>query len=51
MLSRFWLLRGWEVCVNPLNEVLKNHKKMIPSDIKVDAKQEIKELVATSYNV
>ena len=24
---------------------------MIPSDIKVDAKQEIKELVATSYNV
>ena len=34
-----------------LNEVLKSCKKMISADIKADAKQEIKELVATSYNI
>ena len=33
-----------------LNEVLKSCKKMISADIKTDAKQEIKELVAVSYN-
>ena len=34
-----------------LNEVLKSFLKMISADIKADAKQEIKELVAASYNV
>ena len=34
-----------------LNEVLNSLKKMISADIKADAKQEIKELVAPSYNV
>ena len=32
------------------NEVLKVFLKMISADIKTDAKQEIKELVAVSYN-
>ena len=32
-----------------LNKVLKSCKKMISADIKTDAKQEIKELVAVSY--
>ena len=32
-----------------LNEVLKSCKKMISADIKTDAKQEIKELVAVSF--
>ena len=34
-----------------LNEVLKSCKKVISADIKADTKQEIKELVAASYNV
>ena len=33
-----------------LNEVLKSRKKMISAHIKTDVKQEIKELVAVSYN-
>ena len=33
-----------------LNEVVKSCKKMISADIKTDAKQEMKELVAVSYN-
>ena len=33
-----------------LNEVLKSCKKMISAAIKTHAKQEIKELVAVSYN-
>ena len=33
-----------------LNELLKSCEKMISADIKTDAKQEIKELVAVSYN-
>ena len=33
-----------------LHEVLKSCKKIIPADIKTDARQEIKELVAISYN-
>ena len=33
-----------------LNEVLESCKKMISADIKTDAKQEIKELVAVSDN-
>ena len=33
-----------------LNEVLKSCKQMISADIKTDAKQEIKELVAVSYS-
>ena len=33
-----------------LNEVLKTCKKMISTDIKTDAKQEIKELVAVSFH-
>ena len=33
-----------------LKEVLKSCKKMISFDIKTDVKQEIKELVAVSYN-
>ena len=33
-----------------LNEVLKTYKKMISTDIKTDAKQEIKELVAVSFH-
>ena len=33
-----------------LNEVVKSCKKMISADIKCDAKQEVKELVAVSYN-
>ena len=33
-----------------LNEVPKSRKKMISADIKIDMKQEIKELVAVSYN-
>ena len=32
------------------NEVLKSCKKIISADTKTDAKQEIKELVAVSYN-
>ena len=32
-----------------LNEVLKSCKKMISADIKTDAKQEIKELVAVTF--
>ena len=34
-----------------LNKNLKNCKKMISTNIKADETQEIKELVATSYNV
>ena len=34
-----------------LNKVLKSCKKMISADIKADAIQEIKELIATSYNI
>ena len=34
-----------------LIEVLKSCKKMISPDVKADANQEIKELVAASYNV
>ena len=63
-LSRFWLIRGWQVWVNLLkkenlwqksffqimwNEVLKSCRKMISADIKTNVKQEIKELVAVSY--
>ena len=33
-----------------LNEVVKSCKKMISADIKTDPKQEMKELVAVSYN-
>ena len=33
-----------------LNEVLKSCKKVISADIKTEAKREIKELVAVSYN-
>ena len=33
-----------------LDEVLKSCKKMTSADIKADAKQEIKEFVAASYN-
>ena len=33
-----------------LNEVVKSCKKVISADIKTDAKQEMKELVAVSYN-
>ena len=33
-----------------LNEALKSCRKMISADIKTDVKQEIKELVAVSYN-
>ena len=33
-----------------LNEVLKSGKKVISADIKTDAEQEIKELVAVLYN-
>ena len=33
-----------------LNEVLKSCKKMISANIKTDVKQEIKELIAVSYN-
>ena len=64
MLSTFWVLRRWGVRVNQfknknlrqnifqimLNEVLKSCKKMLSADIKTDAKQNIKELVAASYN-
>ena len=34
-----------------LNKVLKRRKNVISADIKTDAKQEIKELVAVSYNI
>ena len=34
-----------------LNEVRKSCKKMISADIKIDTKQEIKELVPVSYNI
>ena len=33
-----------------LNEVLKSSKKMISANMKIDAKHEIKDLVAVSYN-
>ena len=33
-----------------LNEVLKSCKRMISADVKTDAKQKMKELVAVSYN-
>ena len=33
-----------------LNKVLKSCKKVISADIKTEAKREIKELVAVSYN-
>ena len=33
-----------------LNEVLKSCKQMISTEMKTDAKKEIKELVAVSYN-
>ena len=65
MLSRFQLLWGSKVCVNPLTkENLQQNffsdnvewspknllKKMISTDIKTDVKQEIKVLVAVSFN-
>ena len=33
-----------------LNEVLKSCRKIISADIKTDVKQELKELIAVSYN-
>ena len=54
MLSRFWLVRGWGVWVNPLkNENLRlksffsDNEMLMKPDVK---QQEVKELIALSYN-